>query len=119
MANLRRILWHLLGGTRGGPLRIRILQAIRERPRNANQIAVDLDIDYKTARHHLKVLTENRVLSAVGEGYGIVFLPTSDMEESWEDFDQLATKIGNKEAKKMNKTTKPSDKTDALGDTHE
>ncbi len=40
MVNLKRILWHLLGGTRGGPMRIRILQALLDRPYNTNQLAV-------------------------------------------------------------------------------
>lgn len=120
MANLRRILWHLLGGTRGGPLRIRILQAIRDRPRNANQLAADLGVDYKTVRHHIRVLLENRILSQVGEGYGVVFLPTADMEESWRDFDELERKINKTEAKNMKTKDNPSGNPDqSTGGPHE
>jgi hypothetical protein len=35
-------LWYVLTGTRGGDNRTRILQAIDEKPRNANQLATDL-----------------------------------------------------------------------------
>ncbi len=49
-------LWYVLSGTRGGANRARILRALDERPRNANQLAEDLDLDYKTVRHHLEVL---------------------------------------------------------------
>lgn len=93
MAKLKRVLWYLLGGTRGGPLRIRILRLIRDRPYNTNQIAEILDIDYKTAQHHLKVLTENNVVSSTGQKYGAVFLPTPAMEESWELFDEIAAQL--------------------------
>ena len=93
MANLRRVLWHLLGGTRGGPLRVRILALLRERPYNTNQVATLLGIDYKTAQHHLRALTENRLVSPTGNGYGAVFIPTRDMEESWPEFDAIAQKL--------------------------
>lgn len=93
MANLRRILWYLLGGTRGGPLRIKILRLLRDRPYNTNQIAEMLGIDYKTAQHHLEVLQENRILSPAGDRYGRVFLATPSMEESWETFDEIAEKV--------------------------
>lgn len=93
MADLRRILWYLLGGTRGGPTRARILVALRNRPRNTNQLAEALDLDYKTVQHHLKVLRENRVLMRGGEGYGAIFLPTPEMENSWEAFDEIAAKV--------------------------
>jgi DNA-binding transcriptional ArsR family regulator len=93
MASLKRVLWHLLGGTRGGPLRIRILLLLRERPMNTNQVATALGIDYKTAQHHLRVLTENRLASPTGQGYGAVYLLTRDMEDSMADFDAIAAKL--------------------------
>ncbi len=52
---MEAVLWYVLTGTRGGPNRVRLLQAIDERPRNANQFAEDLDLDYTTIRHHLEV----------------------------------------------------------------
>ncbi|MHB8605282.1 MAG: ArsR/SmtB family transcription factor [Thermoplasmatota archaeon] len=93
MANLKRVLWHLLGGTRGGPLRIRILMLLRERPYNTNQIALMLGVDYKTAQHHMRVLVENHVVSSTGSGYGAVFLFTRDMEESLAEFDAISRKV--------------------------
>lgn len=93
MVNLKRVLWHLLGGTRGGPLRIRILALLHERPSNTNQVAVALRIDYKTAQHHLRVLTENRLVSPTGDGYGAVYLWTKDMEDSAPEFAAIAAKV--------------------------
>lgn len=93
MPKLTRVLWHLLGGTRGGPMRIRLIALLRERPYNTNQLATLLGVDYKTAQHHLRVLVENRVLNSTGQGYGAVFLPTRDMQDSWDDFDAIARKV--------------------------
>src|SRR5688572_4281098 len=93
MANLKRILWHLLGGTRGGPLRIRILQAIFDRPYNTNQLAVVLGHDYKTIQHHLRVLTENRLVELRGAGYGATYFPSSDLEASVAEFQAIVGRL--------------------------
>ncbi len=98
LARLTRVLWHLLGGTRGGPLRIRILRELEDRPFNTNQLAENLGIDYKTAQHHLRVLTENRVVSPTGTGYGAVFLFTPEMEESREVFHDIAARVSPKKS---------------------
>jgi DNA-binding transcriptional ArsR family regulator len=59
----RSLLWYLLAGTRGGPNRIRILEALRERPANAHQLAELLGVDYRTVRHHLKLLEQNGLVA--------------------------------------------------------
>lgn len=93
MANLKRVLWHLLGGSRGGPMRIRILRQLEDRPYNANQLAEALAVDYKTIQHHLRVLTQNRVVEPQGGGYGAVYFFTKDMEESRADFHAIADRV--------------------------
>jgi len=45
---LRRVLWYVLGGARGGENRARILLEIRVRPGNPNQLATRLGFDYRT-----------------------------------------------------------------------
>jgi len=50
MANdphIKRLFWFLFAGSRGGSNRLRIVQTIREKPLNANQLAKDLELDYK------------------------------------------------------------------------
>jgi len=107
MANLKRILWHLLGGTRGGPQRIRILHALRERPYNTNQLATLLATDYKTMAHHLKVLEENRLISSTGDQYGAVFLFTKDMDESIHELERIAEKVRPRMNPQLNKGRVP------------
>jgi len=83
------VLWYVLTGTRGGPNRVRILTALDERPRNANQLAEDLELDYKTIRHHLDVLEENSVVTDSGDDYGAVYLPTDRVRNHWDIVEQI------------------------------
>lgn len=73
---MESVLWYVLTGTRGGPNRARILQTLDNQPGNANQLAEELDLDYKTVRHHLDVLSENGIITRSGDEYGAIYLPT-------------------------------------------
>ncbi|MFB6151696.1 MAG: ArsR/SmtB family transcription factor [Haloarculaceae archaeon] len=82
-------LWYVLTGTRGGGNRMRILQALDEKPRNANQLADDLDLDYKTVRHHLDVLTDNDVVRKHGDDYGAVYMPSERVTDHWDTVEEI------------------------------
>ena len=49
----KRILWYLIASSRGGVNRATIIDLVNSRPANANQIASELKLDYKTVLHHL------------------------------------------------------------------
>jgi DNA-binding transcriptional ArsR family regulator len=83
------VLWYLLASSRGGPTRVRILRAIEDRPRNANQLAEVLDLDYTTVRHHLDVLMENNVLDRSGDEYAAVYLFTDQVKTHWETVEEI------------------------------
>ena len=87
------VLWYVLTGTRGGANRVRLLRAIDERPRNANQLAEDLDLDYKTVRHHLDVLVKNDVVRNSGDGYGAVYLPSERARHHWETVEEIIAEV--------------------------
>ncbi len=92
---LKRLLWYLLGGTRGGANRIEILRALLDRPLNANQLAEALKVDYKTIQHHLRVLEENGLVTPSEKGaYGAVILLTPKMEEALPVLEEIWSKIG-------------------------
>ncbi len=93
---VRRILWWVIAGNRGGPNRARIITTIKERPLNAHQLAQALGMDYKTIRHHLKVLLKNRLILEVGEGYGSMFFPSPELEQNYDEFLRIWDKIGRK-----------------------
>jgi DNA-binding transcriptional ArsR family regulator len=89
------LFWYLLGGTRGGPNRVEILKALRERPLNANQLAGAVRLDYKTIEHHLRVLTENGLVTSSERGtYGAVLFLTPAMDEAWPLLEEIWGKIG-------------------------
>jgi DNA-binding transcriptional ArsR family regulator len=87
------VLWYVLTGTRGGKNRVRILKALDERPRNANQLAEALELDYKTIRHHLDVLMENDIVSNSGDDYGAVYLPTDRVRQNWETVEKIVAEV--------------------------
>jgi predicted ArsR family transcriptional regulator len=87
------VLWYVLTGTRGGENRVRLLRSVAERPRNANQLADELDLDYKTVRHHLDVLVENDIVEKSGEEYGAVYLPTDRARAHWDTVEEIMEKV--------------------------
>lgn len=90
---MEAVLWYVLTGTRGGPNRARLLRAIDERPRNANQLAEDLDLDYTTIRHHLDVMMENQMVQKSGGDYGAVYLTTDQVDHHWETVQTIIEQV--------------------------
>lgn len=93
---MKRIIYWLIAGTRGGETRARILNLLNDQPQNANQIAEALKLDYKTVRHHLDVLIDNKILTATGSKYAKMFFISPEMEENWDLFKEIWDKIGKK-----------------------
>ena len=93
--HLRRLLWYLLGGTRGGPMRVEIIKTLQQRPSNPHQLAEILGVDYKTIQHHLKILDENGLVVSSKKGaYGAVVLLTPKMEEAIPIMEEIWIRIG-------------------------
>ena len=90
---MESVLWYVLAGTRGGTNRARILKALDDRPRNANRLAEDLDLDYKTVRHHLDVLMDNDVVRNSGDDYGAVYLPTERVRDHWDTVEEIIAEV--------------------------
>ncbi len=94
--SLKYLLGWLIAGTRGGPTRAKIIEALKESPQNANQLATILKMDYKTMRHHLEVLEKNKIITSVGERYGATYFLSQVMEDNYSLFEEIASKIGKK-----------------------
>lgn len=87
---MRKLLWWLIAGSTGGPNRARIIRTLHQRPYNANQLSEELDLNYKTIRHHIKVLEENNVITSAGmHKYGEMYFLTDKMEENYETFQEI------------------------------
>jgi len=91
---LRLIIKWLLEGTRGGPMRGRILQVLRERPMNINQLAKTLNINYKTVMHHIEILEEHGLVRKLARGYGAPYTLTATAEDYWELIEEALKNLG-------------------------
>ncbi|MFQ6013096.1 MAG: ArsR/SmtB family transcription factor [Thermoplasmata archaeon] len=93
---MQKLLWHLIVGTRGGINRARILVLLKGRPYNANSLAEELGLDYKTIRHHLRVLRKNDLVMASRKETSTLYFLTPTMLRYWDDFEGIWKKIGEK-----------------------
>jgi len=94
--SLKYLLGWLIAGTRGGATRAKIIERLKETPQNANQLATQLGMDYRTIRHHLKVLEKNRMITTAGEGYGTTYFLSPALEENYVLFEEIVNKIWKK-----------------------
>ena len=90
---MEKALWYLLAGTRGGPNRVRLIRAIEDRPRNANQLAEYVGLDYNTVRHHLDMLLDHDVVERSGEEYGALYFLTDRFERHRETFEGITDRM--------------------------
>jgi len=63
---------------------------------NANQLSERLEMDYKTVRHHLRVLSKNRMIVEQGDGYGIMYFVSPELELCYDEFTKIWERIGRK-----------------------
>jgi predicted transcriptional regulator len=92
---MKRILWYLIAGSRGGTNRARIIEALHDRPYNVNQLSLELDLDYKTIQHHIKILKDhNIIVNSSGEKkYGEMIFLSNRMEENYPIFLEIQSKM--------------------------
>ncbi len=89
----KRLLWFVFAGSRGGLNRLRIISSLKVKPLNTNQLAKELDLDYKAIQHHIKVLEKNNLITKIGEKYGVTFFISTFLEVNMETFEEIATKL--------------------------
>ena len=89
MMSMEKLLWWLIAGKRGGINRARIIKKLNERPYNAHQLAKELDLDYKTVRHHIKVLEENNIIKPTGDTYSKLYFLSQTMEDNYKIFQEI------------------------------
>ena len=97
MDAFERLLWWLFAGSTGANTRLQVLRAIKEQPRNAQQLSQLLKLDYTTVRHHLGVLEKNHLVQTEGERYGKLYFVSDVMEANWPKLEEIVSKTrGNK-----------------------
>lgn len=91
--DLRRLLWHFLGATRGGETRARLLHQLRSQPGNINQLSKRIGMEYRTVQHHMEILKKNSLVDSTGESYGVTYFLHPWLETHIEIFDDLCQKL--------------------------
>jgi DNA-binding transcriptional ArsR family regulator len=86
---MRKLLWWLIAGSTGGPNRAKIIMALHKKPANAHQLSNKLELNYKTVRHHLKILGENDIITSKGKKYGELYFLSDRMEAEYETFQDI------------------------------
>jgi predicted transcriptional regulator len=89
----KRLLWFLFAGSRGGDNRMKIIDLLKERPYNINQLSESLNLDYKSIQHHISVLQKNNVITKMGEKYGVLYFISNYFEANIEAFNEIKSKI--------------------------
>jgi DNA-binding transcriptional ArsR family regulator len=88
------LLWYLLAGTRGGLNRLRLVRLLRANPLNAHQVSELLSIDYRTARHHLRILERNGLVVRLSNApYGTPYFLSGRLEAAWETVEEIAGRL--------------------------
>ena len=97
----KRVLWFLFAGSRGGENRIRIIDFLKKRPYNINQLADALGVDYKLVQHHIGVLERNNMVTRTGEKYAVLYFISNYLEANIEALNEIQAAI-----EKQNKSGK-------------
>lgn len=91
---MKNLIWYIFAGTRGGTTRARIVSLLKRTPLNANRISDKLGLDYKTVRHHLRMLEKNSILYAIDKSkYGAVYFLTEQFKAEISIFEDILNKI--------------------------
>jgi DNA-binding transcriptional ArsR family regulator len=88
-----KVLWWLILGTKGGINRARIIKKLNKRPYNANQLTEELNVSYRTIRHHIKILEDAKIIKSAGEKYGKIYFLSDDMGKNYDDFEAIWEQI--------------------------
>ncbi len=91
----KMVFWSLFVGSRGAPNRIRIMSALRKMSSNRNQLAIEVGIEYKSIKHHLKVLEKNNLVRKIGNHYGVVYCVSPLFENNEIVFDEIVYRLKN------------------------
>ncbi len=90
---IKIVFWLLFVGSRGGTNRIRIMSVLRKRPRNRNQLATELGVDYKNIQHHIKILEGNNLVKKIGNQYGLIYCVSVLFENNETVFDEIVARL--------------------------
>ena len=90
---MKKLLWWLVIGKRGSVNRARVIKKLNDMHYNAHQLAKELNLDYKTIKHHIRILEENNVIKSNGDSYSNLYFLTDDVEQNYDIFQEIWEKV--------------------------
>ncbi len=69
------------------------MSVLRKRPKNKNQLATELGIDYKNIQHHIKILEKNNLVKKTGNTYGVTYCVSTLFDNNEIVFDEIRDKL--------------------------
>ncbi len=69
---------------------MKILLSLRRIPMNANQLARELNLNYRTVMHHIKVLERHGLVSRLGDDYGAPYFISEVLEKNWHLVEEIS-----------------------------
>lgn len=88
-----RLLWFIFAGSRGGENRMKIIDLLKARPYNINELSNALGLDYKAIQHHIGVMQKNNLVTKVGEKYGILYFISNYLESNIGSLEEIKSKL--------------------------
>lgn len=93
---LKHLLYWLFTATRGGTNRGRIIVSLLKEPKNRSQLGKTLNLDFRTVKHHLKVLENNDLVSSMGNNYGRMYFASEKFMNNMELFNEVWKGVSDK-----------------------
>jgi len=89
----RKYFRQIFTGMGGRFTRLKIISLISKKPINAHKIAHELQYDYKTIQHNIKVLEEHNLIKKDEEGYGEPYHVTYFLQENILSLEDVIKKV--------------------------
>ena len=86
------LLFYVFVGSRGGDNRMRIMASLQISPKNTNQLANELELNYRAIQHHIEVLEKNNLIVKVGDKYGANYFPSNFFDAHIEIYNAIISK---------------------------
>lgn len=90
---IKMLFWVVFAGSKGAHNRIKIVNLLKNTPYNLNQLSGELNLDYKTIQHHIRVLEKNNFVSKNDSAYPTVYLLTPQLEFHMNVLDEIQVTI--------------------------
>ena len=87
----KNLLFFVFASSRGGENRAKVMNVLLKSPRNANQLANDLGLNYRAIQHHIGVLEKNNMIAKVGEKYGTTYFPSTFFEANIDTYNEIVS----------------------------